>query len=238
MMINLESLIGRLGNVQHFKGLPESALKDIVFAGQVLNYSEGSVIFSEGEPSSGIYVLHRGQVHLVKLGLQGQETIIARIKPVIMFNEVPTIDGGPNPVTAIAVQDCTTWHVGYERYQALMQRYPELGTGLLRVLAARNRLLFSRYEDLLSRPVLARVAKMILYLSFMGKQPINRSEHTNQQMAAFAATVPEAISRSIKTLREMGMIEATRAKITILSVERLANLAQIEPMEFETEFQP
>ena len=169
---------------------------------------------------------------MCKLGLQGQETIIARIKPVIMFNEVPTIDGGPNPVTARAVQDCTIWHVSYERYQTLMKHYPELGTGLLRVMAARNRLLFARYEDLLSRPVLARVAKMMLDLSMMGEQPINRSQYSNQKMAALAATVPEAISRSIRTLREMELLDSTRTKITIRSPERLADVAQIGPMEF------
>jgi CRP/FNR family transcriptional regulator len=212
--------------------LPESALKDIVFAGQVLNFSEGSVIFYEGEPSSGLFVLHRGQVHLCKLGLKGQETIIARINPVIMFNEVPTIDGGPNPVTARAVQDCTIWQISAERYQMLMKRYPELGTGLLRVMAARNRLLFARYEDLLSRPVLARVAKMMLDLSLMGEKPISRSKYTNQKMAALAATVPEAISRSIRTLREMELLDSTRSKITIRSPERLADVAQIGPFEF------
>ena len=236
-MINLESLIGRLGNVSHFKGLPESALKDIVFAGQILNHPKGSVIFSEGEPSSGMHVLFRGQVHLCKLGLQGQETIIARIKPVIMFNEVPTIDGGPNPVTAIAVQDCTTWNICYERYQMLMQHYPELGTGLLQILAARNRLLFARYEDLLSLPVLARVAKNILGLSLMGKEPIDRTVYTNQKIAALAATVPEAVSRSIKTLREMGLLDSTRNKITIRSAAELADIAQVGPMEFETDIQ-
>jgi len=232
--INLKNLLERLGTVPHFKGLPESALKDIVYAGQVLTYSEGSVIFSEGEPSSGLYVLHRGQVHLCKCGLHGQETIIARIKPVIMFNEVPTIDGGPNPVTARAVQDCTIWHVSSGRYQMLMKRYQELGTGLLRVLAARNRLLFARYEDLLSLPVLARVAKMMLDLSSMGENPISRSQYTNQKMAALAATVPEAISRSIRTLREMELLDSTRTKITILSQARLADIAQVGPMEFET----
>ena len=236
-MTNLESLIRRLSDVSHFKGLPESALKDIVYAGQILNHPMGSVIFNEGEPSSGMYVLFQGHVHLCKLGLHGQETIVASIKPVIMFNEVPTIDGGPNPVTAISVQDCTTWNISYELYQMLMQHYPELGTGLLQVLAARNRLLFARYEDLLSLPVLARVAKTILGLSLMGQKPVDRSVYTNQKIAALAATVPEAVSRSIKTLREMGLLDSTRNKVTIRSAEELANIAQVGPMDFETDMQ-
>jgi CRP-like cAMP-binding protein len=231
-MITLENLVGRLGNVPHFRGLPETALSDIVFAGQLLNFSEGSLIFNEGEPSSGLYVLFNGQVHLVKLGLHGQETIVARINPVIMFNEVPTIDGGPNAVTAKAALDCTTWQISTERYQMLMERYPAMGTGLLRVLAARNRLLFNRYEDLLSLPVIARVAKVMLDLSQMGEKPINRSRYTNQQIAALAATVPEAVSRSIKSLRETGMLESSRSKITILTPDTLADMAFVEPIDF------
>ena len=108
-MIDLENLIMRLSSVSHFQGLPESAIKDIVFAGQVLNYPAKSVILQEGEPAAGIYVLLKGQVHLYKLGLRGQEAIINIIRPVIMFNEVTVVDGKPNPISAIAVQDCVVW---------------------------------------------------------------------------------------------------------------------------------
>ena len=45
----------------------------------MLIFAEGDILFFEGEPSSGLYVLFKGQVHLCKLGLHGQETIIARI---------------------------------------------------------------------------------------------------------------------------------------------------------------
>ena len=229
-MIDLQNLVGRLGTVPLFKGLSEAARKEIVFAGQVLNYPAGTHIFNEGEPCSGLYVLFTGQVHLYKLGLQGQETIITIIKPVVLFNEVAVLDGGPNPVTAVAVQDCTVWQVGYGSYQLLMNRYPEVGIGLLKVLAARNRLMLIRYEDLLSRPVLARAAKILLDLSQQGQKPISRNKHSLQEIAAYAATVPEAVSRSLKTLRDKGAIEYTRSRITVISPVKLAEIAQIDPL--------
>lgn len=232
-MITLDNLVPRISNVSHFKGLPESALKEIVYTGQILTYPAESIIFVEGAPASGLFVIFRGQVHLYKLGCQGQEAIIATIKPVIMFNECTVIDDHPNPVTAIAAQECTLWRVATDRFQRLMGRYPQVGTGLLRVMAERNRLLLSRYEDLLSLPVLARTAKMLLDLSQCGQVPINRYKHSNQKMAALAATVPEAVSRSIKKFREMDILDSTRAQIRIHAPTRLANLAQIEPLVFE-----
>ena len=237
-MINLENLIERIGTVPHFKGLPKAALKEIVFAGQVLKYPAKSTIFAEGTPAAGMYVIFKGQVHLYKLGSQGQEAIIAVIRPVVMFNEITVIDGKPNPVTAVAAQDSVTWRVATEDFQILMDRYPQVGTGLLNIMASRNRLLLSRYEDLLSLPVLARTAKVLLDLSQCGQLTINRHKFPNQKMAALAATVPEAVSRSIKEFREMNILDSTRTQIDIHSPERLADLAHIEPMIFESQFNP
>lgn len=237
-MLDLQSLVIQLGTVSYFKGMPESALRDIVYAGQVLRYPANSVIFREGEPAAGMHVLLRGKVRLSKVGLQGIESIVYLLKSVVMFNETTVIDGKPNPVTATADEDCITWRVSYERYQTLMRHYPELGIGLLRILAERNRVLLARYEDLMSRPVLARTAKILLTLSQDGKQPINRYEHPNQRIAAMAASVPEAISRSIKTLKENGVIECTRAQIKIISTEELTRFAMVEPIILEYAHQP
>lgn len=233
-VFDLQSLVERLKTVPHFKNTPEPVLKDIVFAGQIMNFPAESILFREDEPAAGLYVLFRGQVNLCKVGLGGQISIVSIIKPVIMFNEVTVIDGKPNPVTAIAAKDCTTWQVSYERFQMLMDRYPIVGTGLLRMLAERNRRMLRLYEDLISRPVLARVSKLLLDLSEHGQYPINRYQSTNLLIAALAATVPEAVSRSIKVLKTQGIITCTRSQIRILLPEELVKYAMIEPMVLES----
>jgi len=235
---DLQSLVARLGNVTFFRNMPVAALKDIVFAGQVLNYPANSTLFREGEAAAGMYVLFRGQVNLCKIGLQGIEYIVHIIKPVIMFNEITVIDGQANPVTAVAATDTTTWQVSPEQYQMLMEHYPVVGLGLLRILAERNRLLLARYEDLMSRPVLARTAKLLYSLSQYGQQPINRTDHPNSRIAAMAGTVPEAVSRAIRILKENGVIECTRKLITILSIDQLICAAQIDTSILEYQRQP
>ena len=203
-MIDYQNLSDRLGNVSHFKKLPEADLKAIVSAGQVVRYPAGSTIFAEGEPSAGLYVLFEGQVNLSKLGLQGQECIMAVIRPVIMFNEVAVLDGGPNPVTAIAVQDSVLWRVPHDRFGLLMQRYPEVGTGLLRVLAARNRLLIAHYEDLLCRPIRARTAGSM----HAGSTPsvrIRPRSGTSAPIASFRVVVlPQPFSPNRPTMAPRG----------------------------------
>ncbi len=225
-MLNTQAFIQQLGKVRHFQGLPEADLKAIVLAGQVLRFSAGSVLFDEGAPSSGMFVLVEGKVHLCKAGPHGRETILAEVIPVIMFNEVAVIDGGPNPVTARAVEGCLTWQVGHARFQILLQHYPQVGLGLLRVLASRNRLLISQHEALSSHTVTARLARLLVELSRNGAQPVDRRQHTNLELAARSSTVPEAISRALAWMKSNGWISLDRKSIEILQPENLASLAE------------
>ena len=120
-------LIAQLQRVEHFKRLPEVDVRAIVTAGRVRRFAAGETLFAEGAPCAGMFVLLTGQVQLRKLGPQGQESILAVIEPVIMFNEVAVLDGGPNLTTAAAAQDCMVWQIGCDSFQVLLARYPMLG---------------------------------------------------------------------------------------------------------------
>lgn len=225
-MFDLPDLTTRLWRVEHFRRLPEADVRAIVTAGRVRRFAADEIIFAEGEPCAGMFVLLKGQVQLRKLGPQGQESILAIIEPVIMFNEVAVLDEGTNPVTARASQDCMIWQVGCAAFQELLTRYPVVGLGLLRVLATRNRFLVSQYEDLSFRTVQSRAAKLLLDLSDRGARPIDRRKHPNHEMAARIATVPEAFSRALNTFRRTGCITSTHATITVLCIADLTRMAE------------
>jgi len=228
-----QSLAERLGHVSHFLKLPLSERMAIITAGQMRLYSPGSVIFSENEPCAGMFVLLKGHVHICKLGIRGQQNIIADIEPVIMFNEVALLDGGPNPYTAIATQNSFSWQISREAYQKLLHRhasdqYMEVAIGMLGILARRYRQLLDSYADLSFLTVPDRVAKLIYELSEKGQIPINRRDHSINEMAAHIASVPEAISRSLNILKYQGIISTTRLTIIILKPDELARLAHVD----------
>ncbi len=229
----LKILAERLGRVKHFSRFSETDRFEIIQAGALQKFPAGSTIYREGEPSSGMFVLLSGHVHLYKLGPQGQQSMVASIDPVIMFNEVSVIDGGPNLTTALAMEACETWRLDHSGYEKLVQHYPIVGLGLLRVLALRTRMLMSHYEDLSFRSVLARTAKLLLDLSDYGKKAIDRREYTNHEMAARISTVPEALSRSLQVFKKSGDIVCTRTSISVRCPEPLARLAQIDPALFK-----
>ena len=227
-MVDISNIVKRMRHLEHFKGLSPSELMEIVRAGQIRHCSAGTTIYRENDSCSGLYVLFRGQVHLYKLGPEGQENIISIIKPVIMFNEVAVLDGGPNPLTAVTFKDSMIWRITSETFNYGMQRYPKIAMGLLPVLASRTRWLISQYEDLSFLSVRDRTAKLLLELSDNGRQPINRRDYTIYEMAARVATVPEAISRSLSFYRDLGVIESSRTTIIFTKPDELAQVKQVD----------
>ena len=225
-MFETGGLATMMRRVEHFRRLPPSELQGILNAGQTRQYAADEVIFVEGEPCAGAYVLLAGQVQLCKYGPQGQVSIITLLEPVIMFNEVAALDGGPNPVTAVATQKTATWRVDPSAFIVILLRHPGLALGLLQVLARRNRLLTHLYEDLSFRPVLSRVAKHLLQLSQDGTRSIERRRHPNFQMSACISTVPEAFSRSLRLLREANLVCCAKREIIVVDPVALGWVAQ------------
>lgn len=232
-MTDISSLAKRLARVDHFHGLSENELVHIIASGQLQPFAAGELVFMEEDPSAGLYVLLSGRVQLFKLSPQGQISILALVEPVIMFNEVPAVDRGPNAVTAVCLEDSLVWRLPSAELEALVLRYPRIGWGLLQVMAQRNRSLVGKFQDLSFRSVLARAAKLLLVLAEEEGAAIDRRRHPNHQMAARIATVPEAFSRCLKVLRTYGDIRANNRTIEILNPAHLHQVAQTEMPDLE-----
>lgn len=145
-----EDLANRLGNVSHFMKLPLADRLSIILAGHMHRYPPDTVIFLEQEPCAGMFVLFKGHVHISTLGPHGKQNIIADINPVIMFNEVALLDGGPNPYTATTTQSCIAWQITRSAYLKLLKLhaqdlYTQVSLGLLDIMASRYRQLLGNY---------------------------------------------------------------------------------------------
>ena len=95
----------------------------------------------------------------------------------------------------------------------------------VKVLAERVRQLVSLVEDLSFRPVLGRVAKILLEYAGDGTGPGQRL--TQQDMAAVAGTAREVVSRSLKALESDGVIRMDRHRIVISDEDALKEIAGV-----------
>ena len=67
-------------------------------------YSSGELLFSEGEPCTGLYMIASGRVRIFKVSSSGREHVLAVERPGSSIAELPVFDGGNYPASAAAVE--------------------------------------------------------------------------------------------------------------------------------------
>jgi len=219
-MINLRTLIRQH---PYFATLPAKALAAACSRTVARTYKKGTLIFSQGEPSRGLYLVASGSVRVFKSSEDGKEQVLHHITAGCSFNDVATFDGGPSPASAQAVEPTTVLLVPREELLDLIRTHPELALAALRMFAARLRQMSSLVETLSLRHVASRVAGIVLQLSESGSV---LSLPTRYELAAMAGTVREVATRALKHLEHLEIIRlGPGRRATILDRDALRRLS-------------
>lgn len=187
------------------------------------------VLFMEGEPCAGLFVVISGLVKLYKISPDGKEQVLRHMAAGESFNEVPVFDGGANPVSAMAVEPGEILILSRERVLELLREYPAFTVAVVQVFASRLRHLVMLVEDLSFRQVTARVARIVLQSvtphEGVGAGVGARSRVTQREIAEMAGTRREVVARALKALEEAGAIKIDRDGIRIANQEKLLALS-------------
>lgn len=206
----------------YFASLPARTLSAIARRVVARTYDKRALIFTEGEPPRGLYLVASGSVRVFKGSEDGKEQVLHHITVGQSFNDVATFDGGPSPANAQAVEPTTVLLVPREALLDLMRGYPEIALAVLQALAARLRQMSSLVEDLSLRHVVSRIAGVLLRLSDGGAVTLP----TRQELAAMAGTVREVATRALRHLERAGAIRLGPGRLaTILDRRALQRLS-------------
>ena len=212
-----------LKSVAYFPGLSTEELdsvKKLIFEKKV---ERGDIIVFEGDPPEALYFVSSGVVKMFRTSAEGKEQVLNIVRPGESFNDVPAFDGGPNLASAQAMGPVTLYGIPKHSLDLFLQEHPRVAVSVANVLAAQVRHLVSLVEDLSFRPVVGRVAKVLLEYAGDGTSP--GQQLTQQDMAAMAGTAREVVSRSLKVLQSEGVIEIDRHRIVITDKEALRGIA-------------
>src|SRR5690242_3775080 len=92
-----------LARVPIFSGLSEVELGFLVQHTVQYHFSAGELVFTEGDPCSGLYVVASGSVRIFKSSTAGREQVLSIEGPGSSIAELPVFDGGNYPASAGAV---------------------------------------------------------------------------------------------------------------------------------------
>ncbi|HKV86067.1 MAG TPA: Crp/Fnr family transcriptional regulator [Ktedonobacterales bacterium] len=184
-------------------------------------YDRGNIIALEGERGGALYYVVSGVVKVFKTSAEGKEQVLRLLGPGQTFNDVPALDGGPNPASAAAMEASVVYATGGVELRRMILERPGVAQATVRALAQALRHLVSLVEDLSFRHVTARVAKILLERDADTAKGAGAHRLTQQEMAAMAGTAREMVGRSLKELESSGAIELKHGHIKVIHRERL-----------------
>ncbi len=209
--------------VPYFRNIDENILVAVADCMKVRTYSAGELIFLEDEPDAGLHVVTQGLCKVYRISEGGREHVLADLGPGDSCNEVPVIDGGPNPANFAAVEDSTVWVISVEDLTRLRRQYPQLNETIAKNLAIRCRQLVKRVYNLSFLSVTGRLVDFLIQQTEEGNE-LSRSHWTQDEIAAHLGTVREMVGRAFKELQQADLILLDRHRIEILDREGLEDL--------------
>ena len=147
-----------LAKVPIFSGLTEPELSFLAQRAVPRHYTPGEIVFAEGEPCAGLYVVERGHIRIFKTSPSGREQVLTIDGPGSSVAEVPVFDGGNYPASGAAADEATLLFVSKQDFQALCLAHPQVALKVLRIVGSRLRRLVGIIEELSFTTVRHRLA--------------------------------------------------------------------------------
>ena len=211
----LKQKMDALRGNQYFDDVSDEILKDIATHTRLGEFQRGDVLFWEGDPCEGLFILQQGSAKIFRLSPQGRQYIVRILQEGDTFAEVPAFDEGTSPVNVEALETCRTWIIDKNKLHTLVMEHPAFAQKVLVNFGRMLRGMVRMVSEMAFYQVTHRLARLI-----EAELPQDKSAAwTQEQLAARLGTVREVVARSIKELERSGAIKIEDRRIQIADRE-------------------
>jgi len=208
-----------------FASLSGSELHALAARTSRKRFQKGELLFAEGDPCTGLFLVASGKIRIFKLSSSGREQVLAVEGPGSSFAELPVFDGGNYPAAASAMEDAKVLFISRKDFQDFCREHPDVGQ-VIAVVGSRLRRLVGIIEELSFTTVRQRLITLLLkQAEAAGTSSAEgiRVELTksHQDLAAELGTVRELVSRNRSRLQAEGFLEVEGRDIVIKDLDGL-----------------
>jgi CRP-like cAMP-binding protein len=217
-----------LQSIELFSELTSGELENLARSAVAKEYAPGDVLFLEGQPCQGLWIIGEGAAKVVKTTPQGRQLVLATQTAPSTVAEVPVFDGGPYPASLIAVQPTMALLLLKQEFLHSCRSNPVLALRFLQVFGRRLRQLVGLAERVTFGTIRQRLAGDLLERAKLATGPAFQLEETQEELATRLGTVREVISRNLGRFQSEGLLKIDRRTVEIVNQAGLENEAETE----------
>jgi CRP-like cAMP-binding protein len=227
-----ESAVEALAQVRLFVGLDRSTLARLASGARTRRFRRGEVLFHQGDPGDALFIVTAGAVKIVLPSEEGDEAILATVRPGDFFGELALIDGAPRSATAVALEMTETLVLPRDRFRELIETEAGARDALFAALAGELRRLTRHVEELhfldITGRLAARLARLAEEAGLPGDDGTIRLDGplTQGDLAAMIGATRQSVNKLLGTFVDEGIIRLERDAIVILDLPGLVRTAR------------
>ncbi len=206
--------------------LPREEARDLLASGWRRTFPQGAFIFREGETPGAVVVLTAGRVKVSYTTRAGEEVVLAIRGPGDVLGELSALDGSPRSATVTAFEDVEAVVIPLDVLRRTLLERPHVAVRLLQELAGRLRDADRKRVEFAAFDTQTRVVLRLLELAGAHGTGAGGSRRislplTQEELAFWVGSSREGVAKALRKLREDGLVETGRRRITVLRVDRL-----------------
>lgn len=216
------------------QGLSEEAVAELQKSARTITYGPEDLIFQEGGPSAGFYIVINGLVQYGKRSARrGRRRILKLLGPGDCFGEEmlfqPEVCACPGYARALTETQVAFIERG--AFVDFLKRYPAVMHRLCEHLTRQLRVFECKLVELAYEPVEQNLVRLLVIL--MDRFGVQERAGialemplTRQELAELLGVHLDTVIHELSKLREQGVIALSNHKIVIKDPERLRELAE------------
>jgi len=208
-----------------FRDFPEDAKAELADISTSKSYSDGQVIYQNGDESDALYGVISGGVKISAEDANGKYYLYGVSQPGLWFGEISALDGHPRGQTAITSGETTLLRVPRDKLIALLDSKPILYKYFMTVFCRRLRHAGQILEESAFLPISKRVAKQLLRHHKM--QQRHNTKLNQEELAASLGVTRQSIHRVLKEWQMNDWISITYGNVEVTKVQELETFLEL-----------
>lgn len=202
----------------------------------VVEYRRGQVIYDEGQPSNGIYLVVRGRVKTSVPMDDGSQTVVEIFAAEDFFGESGLLDLAQRGESAMALENTALMAWTTQEIEEQVDRQPKLGLALIQMLVERCLEFEERLQSFALDKTPERIMRALLRFSTrFGTRSEDGSVRippmTHQLISEYVGTSREIVTFQMNRLRQEGFIRYSRKGIDVYTESLADHLRRITEPE-------
>lgn len=208
-----------ISGVSIFQGMFKQELARLVDLMSEKHLPRETLVFSQEDTGSSLFIIKEGKVRVVLYGVDGREITISWYGPGDFFGEMSLLDGRPRSASVVVQEDATLLSLDREPFLGFLRKHPSAGISIVVELTRRLRHATDIIGDLALLDVYGRVAHVLKELGVKGVRTFDgirlSGRITRREIASLAGTSRETVSRVLGEFERRGMIKTSGRSITL-----------------------